>query len=216
MQGWPRAAWHRHQPVQVHAGIDQIRRAVEKGVERSSFPCSHQPQMPRGKDQRLVARNGAETRHTDVLQRPFDHRTMAFAADIVGDHPRHRHIVPKVREALHERSDRMRLPRAIHHQDDRQGEHRRKVCGATRAIGCTVEQAHGRFHHKQPAVSRQHADEIGPHRPGIEIDTGRTAGCRVKGGVNEVRPRFGGSNGHVAASQGAQDRHRDNAFAATG
>ena len=128
--------------------------------------------------QRFVARDGAQHRNAERLERIGDQRAMPVAAELV-EHDAadaHRRIVGG--EARGDRGRRLRLARHVEHQQHRQAQAARPDRRPRRSgPACPARRRTGPSRLRSPALRRSACVSAisasisdGGHRPGVEID----------------------------------------------
>ena len=138
---------------------------------------------------------------------------MAVAADPVEDNTRDADARIEVRKTEQDRCCRLRLPRDIEYEQNRQAKLQRKLRGravpdpsSTRAI----EQAHGRFDYQEISAGRclmgDAVEERRPHGPAVEIEAGRAGRGGVEGRVYIVWAAFGRADAQATAAKGGEKR----------
>ena len=192
--------------------LDEIRDRLEPRVERLRLACLHQAEMPLRQRNCVVARQRADDRNTDRLDRFDDEPAMALAADAIDDDARDLQPLVISRAALDDRRRRLRLTCDV---DDQQDWHAERGSDVGRGAGApglgrdAVEQAHRGFAERKRALSRrsrrEHSQKARPHRPGIEVDAFAPRRRGMEGRVDIVRAGLEADDVDAAAFECAQE-----------
>ena len=172
-------------------------KAVDQRGKFAVFAGLNEAEVALGQGQRGLARQRAEDGNIEHGDGVGDERAVAFAADAVEDHARdvHRRIVRG--KASHQGRGRLRLPRDIEHEQDRQAKMRSEVGRRATLPGCcrgAVEQAHDAFDHDDIGAVRrlrgERVEKFARHRPAIQIDARRTGDGGVERRIDVIGSRF--------------------------
>ena len=174
------AAWPMMR-VEIDVALGGVGETLDQRVEIGMLAGLHEAEMPlrqRERRHRAAARRAPECRAPRWRRRPA--RRWRSLRDPVEDDAgdAHRRIVRG--KAAHDRGRRLRLPRHVEHQHDRQAEmarRDRRWRRAGRAAGGAVEQAHDAFDHDEVGavggVGGERIEQVARHRPAVEIDARR-------------------------------------------
>ena len=135
---------------------------------------------------------------------------MALARHPVQHHARDQYGGVVERKAFRDRGSGLRLAGNVEHEQHRQPVEAGKIGGSARASGLgrdAVEQAHRALDDDEVGAVRAAAGEggeqVGMHRPGIEIDAGPAGRRGMEAGVDIVRSRLGAAHHDAAPREGA-------------
>src|SRR5436190_12869567 len=197
---------------------------LDNGFGLHPLAGRHQAEVPFGQLQRRILRYRPKARDAwDITrQRSFKQSPVPRSGDPVEDHPGERQLRIMAREAANQRGGRGALPARIddqHHRPAGQPGQSRGRAGLAIGPGA-VEQAHDPFAQHETGTNLEFRDEPGQcgglHRPQIQVHARPTARGRVKGRVDIIGPRFGGSDARSAARQMPQKSGGDQGLAAAG
>ena len=201
--------------------LDEVGHGLEPLIERFGLARLHEPEMAFGQGEGVAARQGADDRDAERLDRLGREPAMALAADPVEDHAGDGEPIVVGRAALDDGRGRLRLAGDVERKQDRKphegGDVGRGAAPSGRR-GDAVEEPHRGFAERDRAAraspSREAREQRRRHRPGIEIDPGRARGCGVEGGIDVVRPGLEPDDGCAPAPEGAQEPERQRRLAA--
>ena len=122
-------------------------------------------EMPLRQRERRLARQRSEHRDIERCDRVGNQRPMALARDPIEDDAGNAHGRIVRGKAAHYRGCRLRLPRHVEHQHDRQSEMGGEIGGGAAPVfaasGRAVEQAHDAFdHHDVGAVGGVRGERV--------------------------------------------------------
>ena len=138
----------------IHMRLDEIGDSVETPVERLRLARLHQSKMAFGQRDVIPARQRADDRNAQGLDRLDREPPVALAPDAIDDGACDPQPRVKCRAALHDRRRGLRLPGDIEDEEDRHVERRRDICRSAAAPGRrrhAVEQPHRGFAQRQRA-----------------------------------------------------------------
>ncbi len=201
-------------------GFHPVGQGVQYFVQPLGLARLHQPEMAFRQDHARVARQRAENRQSDRLDRVAGQPAMAFRTDLVQHHARDFHARVMGGDAAQNRRRRLRLSRNImdhHHRPASRGGDVGRGAGAAGRVRGAVEQSHRRFGDNDVGVAAgargETRDQAFVHRPAIEIEAFPARRRLVKRGVDIIRPAFGRADAHPAPRQGAHQAERQRCLA---
>ena len=175
----------------------------------------HETEMPLGQRKIGVARDGAEDGNAERIDGVGHEPPMSLAADAIEHDAADYDLRVVSDEAAHQRRRRLRLPRHVDDEQHRQSKSRGKVCRRAAAAWRTldaVEQAHGALDDEKigarPAPLHQRIDQLGRHRPAVEIEALPSRGGLMESGVDIVGPHLRRLYRQPAAPERREDRQR--------
>ena len=203
-------------------GFGHLREACKPCGEIGVFAGLHEAEVAFGKHERCVARNRSHHGNAEHGDGVADQSGVSRTADPIEDDAGDPYCRIVSHETAQDGGGRLRLCRDVEHQQHRQAIAR----GEVSACACpppvildTVEQTHRAFHDDDVGAAclcHQLIEQVGGHRPAIEIDAGRTRCRRVKGGIDEVGAGLGGADAYTALLQGGEQAQRHRGLADAG
>ena len=172
----------------------------------------NEAEMALGQRDSRVAGQGAQHGQPDRLDRRRRQPSVPFAADLVQDHPRDLDARIEQRASLGDGGCRLRLPRDVDHQDDRQPQEGGEVGrGASAAAGPGAPSNRP----IEPSAIRMSASAaVAAARPAIRASSiaqvsrftlGRPRGRLMEGVVDIVRPGFRRGDAYAPVAEGAHE-----------
>ncbi len=212
-----------HDRVEIKMLFGGLGEAIDEQCQIGMFAGLHQAEMALGQSECGLASQRAEDGNIERSDGVRDQRAMPFAADAVQDHAGDAHARVVRREAANQRGRRLRLPRHVDDEDDRQGKLRGEVGGGAAAAGRrrgAVEQAHDALDHQRVGagggVHGEAVEERRRHRPAVEIDARRAGHRGMKRRIDVIRPGLGRAHGDAAALERGEQRQRHRGLAGAG
>ncbi len=158
-RGEAEIACDRHRAAAVDMRLDDIGDRIEARVERLRLARLDEAEVPLRQSYGFAARQRADDRNAERLDRVDHEAAMPLAADTVDDHAGDLEAPVVSRAALDDRGGRLGLARDVDDEEDRHAERGRDVrrrAAAPARRGHAVEQPHRGFAERQarPAEAR--------------------------------------------------------------